>query len=499
VTLFILRHARTQRPPQLPASTRKDGRKGRGLPSKREAVLSAEGWAQARALVESVDGERIARLVSSPSTRCRETLEPLAARRGLRIDVDPRLGDDASPKQLNDLLSEISREDVLVCSHGDTIPQLLARLGVPSEYIRCAKASLWRIENDKGRPSASYDPPPPPRSEVGTRLAALDLGSTSFHLLVADVYDDGRLERVKRKRRMLRLGALLAEPSELPAEAIVRVCDTAADLRDTAWTAGALSLLCVATAAFRDGARGRQLASDLGARLRAPIRVMSGEEEAHAIFAAFRRRLDLGPEPVLGIDLGGGSLELAIGDSGNVYWETTLPLGVVRLHRQHARGELDCDVEAVRARVAEVLAPVRDSIRSLAPVRCIATGGTARAVARLLAARDASRRHEICGLLISRLWLALLRDELAAASHEERLDMPGMNAERVDLLPAGAAILESVLAQLDLPDLIVCDWGLREGVLLSAMRDARRHRREIYSLASSGASDDALADDALAD
>jgi exopolyphosphatase/guanosine-5'-triphosphate,3'-diphosphate pyrophosphatase len=152
-------------------------------------------------------------------------------------------------------------------------------------------------------------------SDAKLRVAVLDLGSTSFHLLVADASPTGRIERVVRQRVMLRLGATIAAEGEIPKAIAARAVESARELQGLAEAHGAERLIPVATAALRDARNGAALASSIARELGTKVRVLSGLEEARLIFGAFRRRVPLGDAAALGMDLGGGSLELAIGDA----------------------------------------------------------------------------------------------------------------------------------------------------------------------------------------
>jgi exopolyphosphatase/guanosine-5'-triphosphate,3'-diphosphate pyrophosphatase len=170
-----------------------------------------------------------------------------------------------------------------------------------------------------GMPIARYVPPPAKDRERGAaefdevapqgreklRVGVLDLGSTSFHLLVADATPTGEIRRVLREREMLRLGALAGV--KLSDELCERAVEAARRLRRLADRAGAQELVAVATSAIRDAKNGRKLAERLSRALGSEVRTLSGEEEARLIFSAFRRRVGLGEENALGLDLGGGS------------------------------------------------------------------------------------------------------------------------------------------------------------------------------------------------
>jgi exopolyphosphatase / guanosine-5'-triphosphate,3'-diphosphate pyrophosphatase len=125
----------------------------------------------------------------------------------------------------------------------------------------------------------------------------------------------------------------------------------------------------------------------------------------------------------------------------------------------------------LRNRVEEALAPLVPRIRALSPVRCIAAGGTARALGRLLLEEEDGALR---GLLVSEDQLDKLSQRLRRSTHEERLDMAGMDARRADLLPTGALILSTLVQTLGLAGMMISDWGIREGVILQAI--ARRNR-----------------------
>jgi exopolyphosphatase/guanosine-5'-triphosphate,3'-diphosphate pyrophosphatase len=447
--------------------------------------LTPAGMLQARAIATALEAESPVRLISSPATRCHRTLDPLARALRLRIELEPRLAEGADGHELLDLVEELRGQRAVLCGHGDWIPELVARLA-PAQLgagpIPCQKGSLWRVELRNGdEPRATYWLPRPASDAQpgvygghGTRrIAVLDLGSSSFHLLVADAEPGGALHRVGRERVMLRLGATLVEDGRIPRGARARAVETVAQMRNDAEQAGAQSILPVATAALREASNGPAVIADLGAALGTPVRLLTGREEARLIFRALRQRLDLGDAPVLGLDLGGGSLELAIGNRAGVDWETTLPLGAVRLHRELAPADpmKPGDARAIRERVAAEIEPLLGEVRSRAPERAVAIGGTVRGLFRLLRTREAGAavRIPIEGELDSDE-LTELALRLSGLSSSQRLQLPGISARRVDLLPTGAVIVATLVELLGVGRVTVCDWGLREGVILEALQ-----------------------------
>jgi broad specificity phosphatase PhoE len=490
MTVYLVRHAKAVRRADWAGTDRL-------------RPLTAGGHRQAFRLVEHLDDVALARVIASPLLRCRQTVEPLAARRGLALESDPRLTEGGSIDGARELLAELGEASAVLCSHGDLIPRLLDRLHeeglVIDDELQCEKGSIWVLE-EPGFARARYLPAPTrgadPLPDFGTReiveaadedpadrkfrTAVLDLGSTSFHLLVADATSGGEIRRVERERRMLRLGALIAPGRRVPDEVCELAVKTARELRRTARKAKVELWLPVATAALREAENGSELARRIGEAFGASVRILSGQEEARLIFAGFRHRVAVGGGPTLGVDLGGGSLELAIGDDDDVHWETTLPLGVVRLHSELVRDDpmTRGEVEAIRDRVRELLAPHRQEVLRRQPELAVTTGGTVGALARRAATRRTSwPLRSVSQLFVPFQELSELTRELIESTHEERSTTPGIPRQRADLLPTGAVVLETLCDELGLDGFTVSDWGLREGVILEALGLALAGRR----------------------
>jgi len=452
--------------------------------------LSERGWKEAEALAEHLANDPPLRIVAAPALRCQQTVELLASAAALEVEVDERLGEGESAARVLELLPTEGPGPVLFCSHADVITGLLQALELAEPErgarITCKKGSVWVIEGRGYGPSrATYFEPvrrarrgravryaPRKIAEAPTlRAGVLDMGSTSFTLLIADVAGGGALRPVVREKVMLRLGAGIAAGGRIPEAVFERSVRVARELRAVAEQEKVQLFLPVATAAVREASNGRVLAAAISSALGQPIRILSGEEEARVIFGAFQRRLALGPEPVLGLDLGGGSLELAVGSASGIRAEVTLPLGAVRLHGELVRHDpmTPGEAEALRDRVRDALAPHVAQIRELEPVRAIATGGIVRALARLIVEKRTRKARPEGSVPVSGDALLELARELEVSSHAARLAMRGVRRRRADLLPTGAVVLTTLAAELGLDGYTICDWGLREGVLLDAV------------------------------
>lgn len=445
--------------------------------------LTARGERQAHGLEVRLNRAPLHRVYASPHLRCRETVEGLATARGLSVETEACLAEGKPVREALELIRSVGDLPSLFCSHGDLVPGLLRALDVgridgPAQ-LQCRKGSMWVLEGRGPRvEKATYVPPfecDPPITDP-TRVAVLDLGSTSFNLLVADASPDGEIAPVVRERVSPRLGAVIADGARIPESVCRDAVEAARVLRTEADSIGADLFIPVATAAFRDATNGAQLAGQIGEALGVPVQLLSGEEEARIVQRAIRRRIGggMGAQPSLVADLGGGSLELALDEANRVTWETTLPLGVARLHRELVSSDpvSERDSGEVRKRVRETLAPHLSALARCAHEAAVA-GGTARSLARLvLAQRGESGARHTRALCISIAELAELGLRLRDATHDERLRMSTMQRRRADLLPTGALILETLAETLSLQSFAISDWGLREGVILEAIDGA---------------------------
>lgn len=286
------------------------------------------------------------------------------------------------------------------------------------------------------------------------RLAALDLGSNSFHLLVADVdAATGELKKVGSHKEMLRLGAVVQQCGQLTPEAFAAAFDSVARMANVAAQLGAGRMVSVATSAMRDARNGQAFLEACRERLGVSIELLSGEREAQLAYRGARSALPFTSGRVLVADVGGGSVELAAGDGVTCDDVRSLPLGFLRLSRVFPVGEpggvrpltryVQLECERARFRLGHV-----DTL--------LLSGGTARAIGKLLGGGIASA---------STPQVLRLCDELCSQSPDS-LSARGVDKARSITLASGAAVVSGLLAGLAQPRLRISPRGLREGVIL---------------------------------
>jgi exopolyphosphatase/guanosine-5'-triphosphate,3'-diphosphate pyrophosphatase len=305
------------------------------------------------------------------------------------------------------------------------------------------------------------------------RLAALDLGSNSFHLLVADVHPDGTFAGVTREKEMLRLGDEVSRHGRITDASIEHAVDAVRRFKRIADADGAIEIIAKATSAIRSAENGSEVVDALEEATGVDVEVISGIEEARLIFAAVRASVVLDPAPALCMDIGGGSVELMIGDATGLRWSTSEPLGVGRLtaelveHDPPSKG----DRRRLEERIRATFEPLEPEVAAFAPRMLVGTSGTLNDIARMVtAACTGEVPASSNGLRITRADFFALHDRVMRAKASERRRMPGLEEQRAELLPAGSTLLAVAMDVFGLDELTASDWALREGIVLDAVR-----------------------------
>ena len=304
------------------------------------------------------------------------------------------------------------------------------------------------------------------------RIAALDLGTNSFHLLVAEVQPDGGFTPLVREKEMLRLGDVVARKGRIPEGPADQAVATVRRFRLLADTAGADEVLACATSAIRLAANGDELVDRIEAETGVNVRVIDGLTEAQLIFGAVRASVLLDPAPALCFDLGGGSVEITVGDAAGLRWATSENLGVARLTAELVESDplSKDDRRRLRDRLTEVLAPVAAEVAAFEPKMFVGSSGTLLDLSHMAAAR---RKEEVP---VSLNQLTITRDEflplhklIVSSKASERRRLEGLEPRRVDLIPAGSMFLDTAMELFGFDELTVSEWALREGIVLDAI------------------------------
>ena len=298
------------------------------------------------------------------------------------------------------------------------------------------------------------------------RVASIDIGTNSVLLLVAERDGAGTLAAVLERARVTRLGAGVDRTRQLAPEAVERTLaclgDYAADLRRL----GVTRLDVVGTSAMRDASAGELFVARAGELLGVAPRVVSGDEEARLTFEGALVGLDLAGALSV-FDVGGGSTEIVRGTrdgaSATVLEAVSLDVGSVRLTERHVRSDppTRAELDAVRADVAGALEGATRPRAGEPLVGIAGTVTTLAAVARAIAPYDGARVH---GVRLSRDEVSAVSRRFASLALAERSQLAGIDPARADVVPAGAALVEELLAWAGADELVVSDRGVRWGL-----------------------------------
>jgi exopolyphosphatase/guanosine-5'-triphosphate,3'-diphosphate pyrophosphatase len=300
------------------------------------------------------------------------------------------------------------------------------------------------------------------------RLGVLDVGSNTVHLLVVDAHQGGHPDPVRSHKDELRLAELLRPDGSLGPKGTDALVTAVAGARAAAQEEGVEDLVAFATSAVRDATDSAAVLAHVHEQSGVDLLVLPGEDEARLTFLAVRRWCGWSAGRLLCLDIGGGSLELASGLHEEPEVAVSLPLGAGRLTRERLPADPPSSkqVEAVRRHASEQIEAVRPTLLAGGrPDRGVVTSKTFRSLARLDGAAPYAQGPRVPRRL-RRSGLERIVKQLAALPAERRAELPGVSPGRAHQLLAGAVVAQAALEVLDLEEVSVCPWALREGVIL---------------------------------
>ncbi len=304
------------------------------------------------------------------------------------------------------------------------------------------------------------------------RVAAVDCGTNSLKLLVADLDPDTGAQRaLAREQRIVRLGQGVDRTGALASDAVARTLDAAEEYAATIADLGVDRVAVAATSAVRDASNGTRLVAGLRDRLGVAPTVLSGRDEAELSYAGAARGLSVrSGQALLLVDVGGGSTELVRGDGPEVVAAGSADVGSVRLTERHLHADPPTP-DQVRRAVADIelaldgLGVTADGVHAV-----VAVGGTAMTVAAYAAGLDGPDLGRLHG---SRLSVGTVRSACAAllsAPVARRRELPFMHPGRADVIGAGALVLDRVLRRSGAADVLPSAQDVVDGLAWSLVR-----------------------------
>jgi exopolyphosphatase/guanosine-5'-triphosphate,3'-diphosphate pyrophosphatase len=299
------------------------------------------------------------------------------------------------------------------------------------------------------------------------RLGVLDVGSNTVHLQVVDTHPGARPNPTFNYKEELRLTQYLGDDERISEEGVSKLRDCIKNAIEKSLEAKTQELLPFATSALRSAKNGDEIIKAINRDFQIDLQVLSGEEEAKLTFLAARRWFGWSSGRLLVVDIGGGSLEMAVGTDESPEIAVSLPLGAARLTKDFLKGDpySEKSVRNLRDHVESSLEQILPTmVKHQESDRAIATSKTLRTLARLC-----GDWFEGSGNNISIDAIRKISNKLADMDTSARAKLPGVSENRASQIVAGAFVAESVMRNLDLKNLEVCPWALREGVVLKWM------------------------------
>ncbi len=303
------------------------------------------------------------------------------------------------------------------------------------------------------------------------RLGVLDIGSNTGHLLIFDAHAGAAPMPASSYKEALRLAEQIDPSGAMTEEGTQSLSLFVASALRLAEDKGCEQIHAFATSAVRDASNSDEVLAEVRRNTGAEIQVLPGEHEARLTFLAVRRWFGWSSGQLAVFDIGGGSLEIACGADEAPSVAQSLPLGAGRLTRTFfADGDTSPDrVREVRRQIRAMLANgAGEVLRAGAPDHAVATSKTFRSLARICGAAPSEE-----GPFVRRLLAASQLEEwvpkLASMQRDEIATLPGVSVERAHQMLAGALVASAVMDIFEIPELEICPWALREGVVLERL------------------------------
>ncbi|MBU0473810.1 MAG: Ppx/GppA family phosphatase [Bacteroidetes bacterium] len=310
---------------------------------------------------------------------------------------------------------------------------------------------------------------------MNKKLAALDIGTNSFHLIVVSVLPSGNFEIIDREKEVIRLSeGNIGDIKTVQPQSIERAVEAINRFKKIADSHDAI-MRATATSAVREALNKNEFIAAVLKRTGVEIEVISGLEEARLIYLGILKAVPIYNTKSLSIDIGGGSTEFIVGESGKILYSNSLKLGAVRLTQRFFPDYVLSNERIAKARkwVEGVLAPILTPIKNQNVQIFVGSSGTIMNIGMMLQAAkgEGNKENPILNNFeftaddLFEIEGKILRKKTA----ETRKTIPGVEEKRVDIIPAGVIIISTIFKLLKIEKMIISDYALREGIILDSM------------------------------
>ena len=312
------------------------------------------------------------------------------------------------------------------------------------------------------------------------RLAAIDIGTNSIHMIVVKVRPDLSFEIIDREKDMVRLGAGGLDGRSITPTAMAAALQTLAKFKRLAESHQVDEIVAAATSATREADNGGDFIAEVAQATGIQIRVISGTEEARLIHLAAGYGVDIGASTAVVVDIGGGSVEVTLGTATQMALGRSFKVGVIRLTERFVKSDplSGRDERHLVKHLNHEMSAYLDQVAERGFDRVIGTSGTILSLGAVATAAEGTSLEELRNRRVSAKALHRLRKRLTSLSLEERLAVPGLDPRRADLAVAGSVLFDTIVRRLGADEFTLCDLALREGLVLDYIhRNSARIRK----------------------
>ena len=312
------------------------------------------------------------------------------------------------------------------------------------------------------------------------RIAAIDIGTNSIHMIVVQVRPDLSFEVIDREKDMVRLGAGGLDGRNLTPTAMNAALQTLTKFRRLADTHKVDEIVATATSATREAENGGDFIAEVDRQTGIRIKVISGTEEARLIHLAAGYGVNVGGSTAVVVDIGGGSVEVTLGTATQMTLGKSFKTGVIRLTERFVKSDplSGRDERRLLKYLNREMGAFLDQIAARKFDRVIGTSGTILSLGALASSGTGDRPEDLRNRRVSAKALHKLRKRLTEYNLEERLAMPGLDPRRADLSVAGSVLFDTIIRRLGAEEFTLCDLALREGLVLDYIhRNSARIRK----------------------
>ena len=300
------------------------------------------------------------------------------------------------------------------------------------------------------------------------KIAVIDLGTNTFHLLVIENTTDG-IKNIFSEKKAVRIGQGGINHGYITEEACIRAINTLKEFKNICSQLEVGQIYATATSAFRNAKNGEELAKKIQQETSIKINIISGEKEAELIYLGVKEALDLGNNTSMIIDIGGGSVEFIICNKNSIFWKRSFEIGGQRLMDLFQKSDpMNTDeISELNQYLKDKLLTLSEAVLKHQPGMLVGSSGSFDTLSEMdiLKKKSEYLLEEKKEYTISAAAFHDLYHELTSKNKEERMQIPGMIELRVDMIVVAAVLIRFILEEYQLQNIRVSTYALKEGVM----------------------------------